>query len=258
MFIDSHAHLGDDSLFPEWKEILERAKEAKLDAVLDICTDLKTFERGLLIQGSNPILPVFLAAATTPHDVEKEGDSFFKEVEKAAFLKRLVAIGETGLDYYYEHSPKETQKKHLIKYFDLAKKTELPVIFHCREAFSDLFEIADVEYQSSKALLHCFTGTIEEAKQVLNRGWGISFSGIVTFKKSMVLREVISYAPLESIFIETDSPYLAPQTKRGSRNEPSFVVETAQLIAEIKGVSIEEVAQKTAHNACSLFSLSLP
>ena len=254
MFIDSHAHLGDDSLFSEWKEILQRASEAKVDAVINICTNSETLERGLLMQKSSPPIHVVLAAATTPHDVEKEGDSFFKEVEGAALQKKLVAIGETGLDYYYEYSPKETQKKHLVKYFHLAKKLDLPVVFHCRDAFSDLLELAEVEYQSPKALLHCFTGTLEEAKQVLNQGWGISFSGIVTFKKSAGLRDVIKYAPLESMFIETDSPYLAPQTKRGSRNEPSFVVETARLIADLKGVSIEEVAQKTTHNARSLFS----
>ncbi len=254
MFVDSHAHLGDDALFPYWKEILQRAKTAKIDAIVNICTNSETLERGLLMQKSNPLIPIVLAAATTPHDVEKDGDSFFKEVVDLALQKKLVAIGETGLDYHYEYSPKELQKKHLIQYFHLAKKMDLPVIFHCRDAFSDLFELANAEYQSSKALLHCFTGTLEEAKQVLDQGWGISFSGIVSFKKSEPLRDVIRYVPLERMFIETDSPYLAPQTKRGSCNEPAFVVETAQVIANIKGISIEEVAQRTSLNARALFS----
>ncbi len=254
MFIDSHAHLGDDSLFSEWKEILQRAHLAKLDAVVSICTDSKTLEKSLLIQKSNPTIPVFLAAATTPHDVEKEGDAFFKEVVEAVSQKKLVAIGETGLDYHYEHSPKGTQKKHLINYFHLAKKSDLPVIFHCRDAFSDLFELADNEYKSPRALLHCFTGTLEEAKQVLDRGWSLSFSGIITFKKSVELKEVVKYVPLERIFIETDSPYLSPQTKRGLRNEPSFVVETAQMVADLKGVSLEQVAEHTSKNAKALFS----
>lgn len=257
MLIDSHAHLGDDALFPEWKELLERARLAKLDAVVNICTDSKTLERGLLIQKSNPPIAVFLAAATTPHDVEKEGDAFFKEAEEAAAQKKLVAIGETGLDYRYEHSPKDTQKKHLINYFHLAKQSDLPVIFHCRDAFADLFELADIEYKSPRALFHCFTGTLEEAKQVLDRGWSISFSGIVTFKKSVELKEVVKYAPLERIFIETDSPYLAPQTKRGLRNEPSFVVETAQTVADLKGVSLEQIAEQTSKNVRSLFDFSI-
>ena len=256
MFIDSHAHLGDDTLFPHLKELLERARLAKLDAVIDICTNSKTLQRGLLIQKSNPPIPVFLAAATTPHDVEKEGDSFFKEVVEAISQKKLVAIGETGLDYHYEHSPKDIQKKHLINYFHLAQKSNLPVIFHCRDAFSDLFDLADSEYKSPRALLHCFTGTLEEAKKVLDRGWSISFSGIITFKKSIELKEVVKYAPLERIFIETDSPYLAPQTKRGLPNEPSFVIETAQMIADLKGISLEQVAEQTSRNVRSLFHLS--
>ncbi len=254
MFIDSHAHLGDDALFPQWKEVLQRAKLAGFGALVDICTDFQTLERGLLMQKSDPAIPIFLAAATTPHDVETEGDAFFIQVSEAAVQKKLVAIGETGLDYHYEHSPKETQKKHLIQYFHLATKTNLPVIFHCRDAFKDLFECADSEYKSPKALLHCFTGTLLEAKQVLARGWGISFSGIITFKKSIELKEVVKYAPLESIFIETDAPYLAPQTKRGSCNEPSFALETAQMIADLKGVSLEEVAEHTSRNARALFS----
>ena len=114
MFIDSHAHLGDDSLFSQWKEILQRAQKAGLEAVVDICTDSETLERGVLMQKSNPAIPLFLAAATTPHDVEKEGDAFFKEVSEAVSQKKLIAIGETGLDYHYEHSPKEIQKKHKL------------------------------------------------------------------------------------------------------------------------------------------------
>jgi len=257
LLIDSHAHLGDDKLFSNWKAILERAQMVGLNAVVDICTDVITLERGLLIQASNPPIPVFLTAATTPHDVEAEGDLFFKRVEEAVLKKQLVAIGETGLDYYYEHSPKQTQKKHLIKYFNLAKMANLPLVFHCREAFGDLFDLADLEYSNASALLHCFTGTLDEAKQVLKRGWGLSFSGIVTFKKSTQLHEVLKYAPLEKIFIETDAPYLAPQTKRGFCNEPSFILETAQFIADLKGVSLEEVAETTSRNAREFFSLAL-
>jgi TatD DNase family protein len=254
MWIDSHAHLGDDALFIHWQDILQRAHLSGINAIVDICTDAKTLERGLFLQQSKPQVHVVLAAATTPHDVEKEGDAFFLEVEQAAAQKKLVAIGETGLDYHYEHSPKELQKKHLIKYFHLAKKEDLPIIFHCREAFLDLFAFADGEYQSSKALLHCFTGTISEARQVLDRGWSLSLSGIVTFKKSELLREIAEYVPLDRLFIETDAPYLAPQSKRGLCNEPSFVIETAQMIAKVKNVSLEAVAAQTSANARSLFS----
>lgn len=165
-----------------------------------------------------------------------------------------MALGETGLDYYYEHSPKELQKKFLIQYFHLAIQTGLPVIFHCRDAFSDLFMLGDAEYKGKPALVHCFTGTVEEAKAALDRGWSISFSGIITFKKSEALREVVKYVPLSKMLIETDAPYLAPQSKRGSLNESSFLSETAQMIAELKQVSLETVAKATSENACAFFS----
>lgn len=253
MYIDSHAHLGDDALFSHHKEILERAFSAGIDSIVNICTNTKTLKRGVELQKS--LQPkIILAAATTPHDVEKEGESFFSEVAEAAFQKKLSAIGETGLDYYYEHSPRELQKKFLIQYFHLSIQTNLPLIFHCREAFEDLFLLADAEYKHSSGLLHCFTGTLEEAKQVLDRGWNLSFSGIITFKKSEALREVVRYVPLDRLCIETDAPFLAPQSKRGVLNEPSFMLETAKVVSELKNISIEEVAQSTAKNARAFFS----
>lgn len=255
MLIDSHAHLGDDGLFFRSKEILEKARLAGVDAIIDICTNMKTLERGLDLQKGSPPVPVFLAAATTPHDVEKEGDLFFPKVEESAVQKQLVAIGETGLDYYYEHSPKDLQKKHLVRYFHLAKQTKLPIIFHCREAFEDLFILADAEYSHSPAVLHCFTGTLEEAKKVLDRGWYISFSGILTFKKSAALQEIAKYVPLDRMFVETDSPYLAPQSKRGQVNEPAFVAETAQMVADLKAISLEKVAETTLKNVKRFFLL---
>ena len=197
---------------------------------------------------------IYNTAATTPHDVEIEGESFFPIVEQAAQKGQLSAIGETGLDYFYEHSKKDTQKKYLERYFDLATRTKLPVIFHCRDAFEDLFSMADQFYSLGPAVLHCFTGTLQEAKKVLDRGWYISFSGIITFKKSQALRDVVSYVPLERMLIETDSPYLAPQSKRGKLNEPSFIHETAEMIAQIKNCSVEQVGSTSSLNAKSFFS----
>ncbi len=252
MFIDSHAHLSSEELFYSIEEICQRAENVQIEAIVNICTDAKTLERGIELKKRNP--RIFLAAATTPHDVEKEGESFFPLVEKAIENKHLIAIGETGLDYYYEHSPKDLQKKYLFKYFELAKKTHLPLIFHCREAFADLFLFAEAEYKESPALVHCFTGTLDEARRALDQGWFISFSGIITFKKSDLLREVVKYVPLDRMLIETDSPYLAPQSKRGSVNEPSFIIETAKAVALIKQTSLEEVSLATKNNALAFFS----
>ncbi len=253
MYVDSHAHLGSDELFPHLSVVLARAKESGVETIIDICTNTQTLERGFLAIKQSDV-KVFLAAATTPHDVEKEGDLFFPFVRQVAKEGRLVAIGETGLDYYYEHSPKALQKKWLLQYFNLAKETNLPVIFHCRDAFSDLFSLSRAEYAKEKALIHCFTGTIQEAKEALDFGWYISLSGILTFKKSEMLRDVVKYIPLDRLMIETDAPYLAPQSKRGQVNESSFLRETAAQVAIIKNVTVEEVAACTKNNAKAFFS----
>ena len=252
MYIDSHAHLTSVQIFPIVDQVLERARLGGLDAIVNICTDMDSLTKGIELKARYPF--IYNTASTTPHDVVEEGELFFPVVEKAAREGHLVAIGETGLDYFYEHSDKKTQQKYLSKYFALARESKLPVIFHCREAFADLFDIANDEYAGLPAVLHCFTGTLEEAKQVLDRGWYLSISGIVTFKKSLQLQEVAKFAPLDRLFIETDSPYLAPQSKRGTQNEPSFICETAQMISSIKNIPVEEVAKATSSNARAFFS----
>jgi TatD DNase family protein len=251
-YYDSHAHLSSPSVWPDIEGVLARAKVAGVARILNICTDLDSLEKGLLLQKKHP--HVKNAGATTPHDVEKEGEAFFSAFAEAARSGKLAAIGETGLDYHYEHSDKEVQKRFLKRYLHLAFECRLPVIFHCREAFADLFAIADGEYKKgAPAILHCFTGTIEEAEGVLARGWHLSFSGIVTFKKSEGLREAAKIVPLSQMLIETDTPYLAPQSKRGKQNEPAFLPETAACLAQLKGVSVEKIAQATSENALRLF-----
>ena len=239
--------------------LLARAKEAKVSTIVNICTDKNSLEQGLALAEREKW--IFNAGATTPHDVEKEGGLYFPLFEAAARKKQLVAIGETGLDYHYKHSPVKTQQLFLRRYLALALACRLPVIFHCREAFADLFAITDSDYREGgkhgKAVVHCFTGTMKEAEEALERGWLISLSGIVTFKQSHALREVAKEAPLHQLLIETDTPYLAPQKWRGKKNEPSFLIETAALIASIKHLSLDEVARETTENARAFFQLGL-
>ena len=203
MFIDSHAHLTCDPVFEGLEGILERANRRHIQAIINICTDKKTLDRGLALNKTEPF--VYNVGATTPHDVEKEGELYFPFFEEAAKSGQLVAVGETGLDYFYEHSNKEVQKTFLKKYLNLALTCHLPVVIHCRDAFQDLFETIDREFQiqgkSVNVVLHCFTGTMEEAQEGLKRGWWISFSGILTFKKSSALREVAKVVPLEKILL---------------------------------------------------------
>jgi len=250
--IDSHAHLTSETLLPEVDAIIKRAKKEGVEKIVNICTDKPSLEEGLLLAKRHE--GIYNTAATTPHDVEKEGESFFPLVEAA--IDQLAAVGETGLDYFYEHSPKKTQQEFLSRYLSLAKAHKLPVVFHCRDAFDDLFSICDEIYQGGGAVLHCFTGTMDEARRVLDRGWYISFSGILTFKKSIELQEVARFAPLDRTFIETDSPYLAPQSHRGKQNEPAYVRETMEKIASLKEIPPEEVEKSTTENISQFFSLN--
>ncbi len=252
MITDTHAHLTSAELAPNVDEIINRAKANGVTRIVNICTDQITLEKGMALAERYDW--IYNTAATTPHDVEKEGESFFPLVREQAKKKKLIAIGETGLDYFYVHSPKALQQKFLLRYLELAKETALPVIFHCRDAFADLFALTDETYKGRPALLHCFTGSSEEAKQGLERGWMISFSGIITFKKSDALREVVKYVPLDRIVVETDAPYLAPQSMRSKVNEPAFIRETVETLARLKEISFDEAARATSSNARKFFS----
>ena len=255
--IDSHAHLSSDELYIDIDEVLARAKTAKISSILNICTDPLTLERGIALRKKYPW--IYNAAATTPHDVEKEGAEVFSRIAYHALKGDLHAIGETGLDYHYAHSKPEIQKEYLRRYLRLAIECQLPVVIHCREAFADFFEILDQEYKVNEkhaaGVLHCFTGTIIEAEAVIARGWYLSLSGIVTFKKSEVLRDVAKIVPLSQLLIETDAPYLAPQSQRGKMNEPAFIDETAAMIASVKNISLSELIEQTAQNARQLFKI---
>lgn len=256
-YFDSHAHLTSEMLYPEIDALLDRASKAAVGNIANICTDIDTLEKGLELVKRFPW--IHNVAATTPHDIEAEGELFFPIVTAAAKRGDLVAIGESGLDYYYYPHSAALQQHYLRRYLQLALECQLPIVIHCREAFADLFKTIDDAYmQAGKhapGVLHCFTGSVHEAHEIAARGWFLSLSGIVTFKKSTVLQQVAKEIPLERLLIETDAPFLAPQSKRGKKNEPSYIAETARCIADLKGISVERVAAVTNENAFSLFNL---
>lgn len=252
VLIDSHAHLSSQELLPQANTLVLRAQEAGVQKVVNICTDLPSLEGGISLAQRFPGV-VYNVAATPPHDVD--GDDFFPRVEEAIEQGALVGIGESGLDYFYERAPRELQRDCLFRYAQLAQKHSLPFVVHCREAFPDLFAVLK-EFSSLPVLIHCFTGDLEEARQVVDRGWYCSLSGIVTFKKSDSLRAVAKFLPLDRLMIETDSPYLAPQGHRGKPNEPAFVSSVAHAIAEVRGESVEEIASHSTDNARKFFLLN--
>lgn len=255
MFVDAHAHITCDPIFDGLERVLERAREGGVETIINVCTDEVTLARGLAL--SQTYEWVYHIGATTPHDVENGGEGHFPLFERAASEKKLVAIGETGLDYHYQHSPKKVQQEFLIRYCSLAQRYALPLVIHCRGhgAFTDLFALLGKSFPDGEVALHCFTGGVDEAKMGVDRGWLISFSGIITFTNSHELRHVAKYVPLENILIETDTPYLAPQSKRGRSNEPSFIREVAQTLADVKKIPIEDVATATTSNAIRFFRL---
>jgi TatD DNase family protein len=255
---DSHAHLTSSDLFNEIDHLLKNAQDVGVKTIVNICTDPLSLEKGLLLSKTYPW--IYQTAAITPHDVGNEGaNQAFELIAHTARQGLLKAIGETGLDYHYEHSDRSIQKEHFIKYLHLALECQLPVVIHCREAFADFFEILDAEFcvagKVQPGVLHCFTGTLEEAKEVIKRGWMLSLSGIVTFKKSTALQEVARMVPLDHLLIETDAPFLAPQKHRGKQNQPAYLLDTALFIAQLKGISLEELAHATTANAKKLFNL---
>lgn len=254
MLIDSHAHLSGPEFLEDVDAVLQRSLEAGISRIVNICTDAASLARGLSLSKRYPWL--YQTAATTPHDVAAEGEEVFPLIEQHARNGDLIAIGETGLDYHRHADSKAMQKHFFIKYLRLAVECHLPVVIHCRDAFEDFFEIIDAEYRRPQAgVLHCFTGTAKDAERLLERGWYISVSGIVTFKKSAELRETVKKIPLDRLLVETDAPYLAPQTVRGKKNEPAYLPEVAAEIAKIKSVPFEEVCFATKENTQRLFNI---
>jgi TatD DNase family protein len=253
MLIDSHAHLTDIALLEKRSQLLERAQQAGIEAIINICTSPEEAFEGLALFKDYPW--IYHAASTTPHDAAQTDEKDFTRIECLAHDRKLIAIGETGLDYHYYPETHDIQKFWLRRYLNLAKACQLPVIIHCRDAFNDLFEILDAEFPGGRCVLHCFTGTIDEAKQAIERGWYLSFSGIVTFKKSHLLQEVARNIPLSHFLIETDAPYLAPMPHRGRTNEPSFLLDTARFLANLRGIDLETFAAATTQNARAFFQI---
>jgi TatD DNase family protein len=249
---DSHVHLADDLLFPNWEKILQRALDGGVDKFLVIATNPVEMERGLVMKQRYPD-HVYLSASITPHEAHTVTKEDVDAIFHSAREGHLDALGETGLEYFYLKETKEAQLDLLEKTLSLAKEFDLPVVFHCREAFEDLFPLLK-KYQP-RGVLHCFTGTKEEAKGVIDHGLYLSFSGILTYKKSGSLRDIAPNLPFDKILIETDAPFLAPQSKRGKQNEPLFIQETLSVLSDTLQKDQNLVAEQTYDNALQFLNI---
>lgn len=256
--IDSHCHLDFPDFADELPEVVARAEEAGVARMITICTRSRDVDRVRSIADAHP--SVYFAAGIHPHEA---GDDRMtaEDLARLADHPKMVGIGETGLDYFYDHSPREDQRARFREHLDAARDLELPVIIHTRDAEEDtmglLAEAGAGEFRDGKALkglIHCFSGTQQLADYSVKIGFCISFSGIVTFKKAQELRDIASSIPPDRLLVETDAPYLAPVPKRGKRNEPAYVVHTAQLLADHLGYDRHVFAQATTANVLRLFS----
>ena len=251
MLVDSHCHLN----FPDFKddldEVVADAKKAGISQMLSICTRLKEFPEILSIVESYD--DVFCTVGVHPHEAENHPDISAEQIIELTKHPKCIGIGETGLDYYYENSPKEIQKKSFLEHIKASQETGLPVIIHTRSADEDTIEF--INNHDFTAVLHCFSTDWAVAEAGLDNGLYISISGIVTFKKADELREIVKKIPLDRLLVETDAPYLAPTPHRGKRNEPAYTRITAEYIAELKGIGFEELAKATTENFYKLFRL---
>jgi TatD DNase family protein len=258
MLIDTHCHLDFPDFAPEQAEIVARAKARGVGRMITISTHLSRFDRVKAVAEAYP--EVFCTVGTHPHHSHEEEEPTVDELVALSRHPKCVGLGEAGLDYHYDHAPREVARRVFRTHIAAARETGLPLVIHTRDADADCAAILKEEMGKGAfpALLHCFTSSRELAETAVELGLYISFSGVVTFKNSADLRETAKAVPLERMLVETDAPFLAPVPHRGKRNEPAFVVDTARLLAEIKGVAEDELARATTENALRLFSKMPP
>lgn len=254
-FIDSHAHLDFDQYDGDRDEMIARAKNAQVQNILQIAMgpeERKIAKCYSIVQGQSHVR---MAVGLHPHDADQYTAEVHELIKTYANKDKVAAIGEIGLDYYYEHSNRENQKNCFSKLMDLAIELNKPICIHTRDAFDDTFLLVKEKdiFRKVGGVIHCFTGKEHEARQFLDLGAMISFSGVVTFKNVTELHNAVKAVPLSHMLIETDAPFLAPVPYRGKRNEPAYVVETAKVIASLKGCSVDEIAMQTTANAKRLF-----
>jgi TatD DNase family protein len=267
---DSHAHVDGPEFDADRDAVLARARDAGVRrmVVIGAVGDPTSAERAVAMAERDP--NIWATVATHPHDVEKMTPDWWATHERLASHPRVVAIGETGLDYYYDHSPREQQKAAFRRFIELARRVNKPVVCHIRSVKEDATRTVGESdaHEDARAILrecgaldlgviiHCFTGTPDDAKAYAEMGCYVSFSGIVTYKTAQALRDAVPHVPRERLMIETDCPYLAPLPMRGKRNEPGFVKHTAEVVARCAGITFEELAQITTENACRVYRLT--
>jgi TatD DNase family protein len=254
MLVDSHCHLDFPDFAPELDTVVARANAAGVGHMVTICTRVRRHAQVLAVAERFPT--VTCSVGTHPHHAHEELDITAEDLIACTNHPKVVALGEAGLDYHYDNSPRDAQEQGFRTHIAAARATQLPLVIHTRDADEDCARILEDEMGKGAfpAVLHCYTGGADLARRAVGLGCYIGFTGIVTFKNSAALRAIAAALPADRFLVETDAPYLAPLPYRGKRNEPSYVVEVAKMLAEVRGVSFEDIARQTTDNFFKLFS----
>ncbi len=254
MLIDSHVHLDDERFDGDRDILINSLKDNKIELVINIGADMNSSMSS--IELSKRYDNIYAAIGVHPHSASEMTEKTLDELREMSKEDKVIAIGEIGLDYYYDNSPRDIQRKWFREQLELAKELDLPVIIHSRDATKETYDIIkEAQDGTLRGVLHCFSGSVEVAMEYIKLGFYISIGGTVTFKNARVVREVAEAVPLDKLLIETDCPYLTPEPYRGKRNEPMFVKYVAEKIAEIRGISVEELAKSTNKNTKELFRI---
>ena len=254
MLVDSHCHLDFPDFASELDAVVARARAVGIGRMVTICTRVRKHAQVLAV--AEKFVDIFCSVGTHPHNAHEELDIDAAMLIEIAKHPKVVAIGEAGLDYHYDKSPRDAQAQGLRQHIAAARETKLPLVIHARECDADMMRILQDESGKGTfpAVLHCFTGSRELAFAAVELGHYVSFTGILTFKNSQNLRDIAAELPADRVLVETDAPYLAPLPFRGKRNEPSYVVKTAEVLAATRGVSLDQIAAQTTENFFRLFA----
>jgi TatD DNase family protein len=256
MLIDSHAHIQGKEYAGEIEAVIARAYAAGVETIIAVGGAGDMSSNTAAVDLAARFDNIFATVGMHPHDAKDVGTHELQTLKELAASPKVVAVGETGLDYYYSHSPHDVQRRVFSQFIHMAHDTDLPIVVHERDAARDAAELLRAEGSADlRGVIHCFTGDYEAACAYLDLGFYLSFTGIITFKNAEPLREVVRKVPLEKLFVETDSPYLTPVPHRGKRNEPAYVRFVAETIANVKKLTLEDVARVTTANVKALFSI---
>lgn len=252
---DAHCHLENERFSEDFPDVMERMAENGVTRCILAGSDMPTSRQ--ITKLSCEHANIYGVVGIHPHEAKTWTDEDADELSAMQSHARIVGIGEIGLDYFYDFSPRETQKEVLVRQLLLAKSLNVPVVFHVRDAHGDMLDVLRAHRGELPAgMVHCYSGSVESAREYLSMGFYLSFAGPITFKNANKIQEAVKYCPEDRLMVETDSPYLAPVPMRGRRNEPSFVRFVAQKAAELRGVDVESLCETAARNTCRLFGIS--